>query len=99
VFDWLQLNTDAKKVEKICEGKVPGPNRDLQDFIAQHDTSENLLTSTKHNQAILSGNYGNRKELNSQALPLFTGHHCQKQKKHCQYLFPKLKRKRAIKCI
>ena len=49
--DWLQLNIDAKKIEKIFEGKVPGPNTDLKALIAPHDASENLLTSTKHNQS------------------------------------------------
>ena len=43
VINWLQLNTDSKKIEKMCGGKVPGPNQNLQDIIAQHDTQEQQI--------------------------------------------------------
>lgn len=85
--------TTFTKLRVISEGKVPGPNTDLYKHLLHNmmlvKICSHQLSTT--NQAILSGNYANRKELNSQVLPLFTGHHCQKQKKHSQFLFPKTK--------
>ena len=41
ILDWMALNTDSKKLEKIFSGKLPGPNEDLQAAIAKHDLQEN----------------------------------------------------------
>ena len=40
VINWMLLNTDSKKIEKMCGGKVPGPDQNLQEIIAQHDSRE-----------------------------------------------------------
>ena len=37
VMNWMEINTDAKKVEKMCHGVVPGPSDDLQELIQRHD--------------------------------------------------------------
>lgn len=42
VMNWMAINTDAKKIEKICHGAVPSPNDDLQGLIQKHDTQEKL---------------------------------------------------------
>lgn len=42
VMNWMAINTDAKKIEKICHGAVPGPNDDLQGLIQKHDSQEKL---------------------------------------------------------
>ena len=41
-MNWMAINTDAKKIEKICHGAVPSPNDDLQGLIQKHDTQEKL---------------------------------------------------------
>ena len=45
VMNWMAINTDVKKIEKICHGTVPGPNDDLQDIIKKHDSQEKLGSS------------------------------------------------------
>ena len=42
VMNWMAINTDAKKIEKICHGAVPSPNDDLQGLIQKLDTQEKL---------------------------------------------------------
>ena len=53
VINWMQLNTDSKKIEKMCGGKLPKPNVSLQKLIAQHDTQEQRIdTDAKANRTI-----------------------------------------------
>ena len=40
VINWMLLNTDSKKIEKMWGGKVPGPDQNLQEIITQHDSRE-----------------------------------------------------------
>ena len=42
VMNWMAINTDAKKIETICHGAVPGPNDDLQGLIQKHDSQEKV---------------------------------------------------------
>jgi len=44
-MNWMAINTDAKKIEKICHGAIPGPNDDLQGLIQKHDIQEKLSAS------------------------------------------------------
>ena len=39
-MNWMAINTDAKKVEKMCHGVVPGPSDDLQELIQRHDSQD-----------------------------------------------------------
>ena len=41
----MQLNTDSKKIEKMCGGKLPKLNVSIQKLIAQHDTQEQRIDS------------------------------------------------------
>ena len=50
VINWMDLNTDSKKIERMCNGIVPPDSEDLQAIIKKHDsqTEEKLpVTSSK----------------------------------------------------
>ena len=47
VMNWMAINTDAKKVEKICHGAVPGPGVNLQELVQKHDSQEKLSSLTE----------------------------------------------------
>ena len=42
----MAINTDTKKIEKICHGDVPGLNDDIQGLIQKHDSQEKLTSFT-----------------------------------------------------
>lgn len=46
VMNWMAINIDTKKIEKICQGAVPGLNDDLQGLIQKHDSQEKLTSFT-----------------------------------------------------
>lgn len=46
VMNWMAIKTDTKKIEKICQGAVPGLNDDLQGLIQKHDSQEKLTSFT-----------------------------------------------------
>lgn len=46
VMNWMAINTDTKKIEKICQAAVPGLNDDLQGLIQKHDSQEKLTSFT-----------------------------------------------------
>lgn len=53
-MNWMAINTDSKKIEKICNGIVPGPNDNLEELIQQHDRQEKLgsnVSSTSTNRS------------------------------------------------
>ena len=56
IINWMQLNTDSKKIEKMCGGKVPGSKKKLQEIIVQHDTQEQQIAvnskTNKTNQQV-----------------------------------------------
>ena len=35
---WLLVNSDVRKLEKVCKGKVP-PKENIQDLLATFDTN------------------------------------------------------------
>ena len=39
-MNWMAINTDAKKFEKMCHGVVLGPSDDLQELIQRHDSQD-----------------------------------------------------------
>ena len=52
----MLLNNDAKKIEKVCGGKVPDAHTNFQDLIKEHDRLEFENTSkfkpTKTNKLV-----------------------------------------------
>ena len=42
VVNWMAVNIDSKKIEKICNGVIPSPTEDLQALIAKHDSQQEL---------------------------------------------------------
>lgn len=56
VVNWMAINTDAKKIKKICHGAVPGPNDNLQELIEKHDSQEklsSLASSTRGRSSVV----------------------------------------------
>ena len=56
IINWMLLNSDAKKIEKVCGGKVPDAHTNFQDLIKEHDRLEFENTSkfkpTKTNKLV-----------------------------------------------
>ena len=46
VMNRMAINTDAKKIEKICYGAVPRANNDLQEPIRKHNSQEKFSSLT-----------------------------------------------------
>ena len=58
VMNWMAINTDAKKIEKICHGAVPGPNDDL------HSRNNNNNNNNNNNSNSSSNNNNNNSNNN-----------------------------------
>ena len=51
VMNWMAINTDAKKIEKICHGVVPGPSDDLQELIQRRDSQDRAKLSSSSSRS------------------------------------------------